>query len=129
MSEKAFRGRDDECDTAKSEDAYLFEQIKDPKQVTSSSGNQQSNNLDEIVAADARQDIELKQQVYQWVSAIVTLQIIASNIILFCYLAIASIGRLDFSPTVINWWISGTVVETLGLAFVIVRYLFRDRKS
>lgn len=102
-----------------------FNSVFDAKTVSASNDHQR--NLDDISVVDAAQDVGLKRQVYNWVSNLVIIQIIFSDLIFVGYLSGVSVGYFDFSADIFKWWIGGTVVETLGLALVIVKYLFRSK--
>lgn len=78
---------------------------------------------------DREQDIGLKRQSHQWVSSLVTFQLIAADILVFFYLSLASAKAVDFDSNVLKWWITGTVVETLGMGYIVVKYLFRREDS
>lgn len=103
----------------------VFDRVIDAKSVSASSDRQR--NLDDISVVDAAQDVGLKRQVYNWVSNLVIIQILFSDLIFVGYLSGVSVGFFDFSADIFKWWIGGSVVETLGLALVIVKYLFRSK--
>ena len=85
-------------------------------------------NLD-YVAEDAKQDIELKRKAYKWVSITVSVQLVASNVVILAYLGMDGFDLVEIDPEVLKWWIAGSVVEVVGLAAVVVRYLFGGRKN
>lgn len=102
-----------------------FDKVIDARSVSAS--NDRQRNLDNISVVDAAQDVGLKRQVYNWVSNLVIIQILLSDLIFVGYLSGVSVGYFDFDADIFKWWIGGTVVETLGLALVIVKYLFRSK--
>lgn len=73
---------------------------------------------------DREQDINLRRQSHQWVSTLVAFQLIASDALLFFYICLAAAGAFPFDAAVLKWWISGTVVQTIGMGYIVVRYLF-----
>jgi hypothetical protein len=57
---------------------------------------------------------------------VVVAQIVSANILIFLHMA-WGFGA-GVSATVIVAWISGTVVESIGLMAIVTRYLFPENK-
>ncbi len=74
--------------------------------------------IDDAISA---QDIELKGKYARWVPYLLIGQLVAANTLMFLY---AGLGRdWDVPPEVIITWLSASVVEVVGIALVVTRYL------
>jgi hypothetical protein len=74
---------------------------------------------------DLRQDVELKRRYAKWLLILVAVQLVVADIVFVLY---ASVGKgWDLSSGVIEVWLAATLVELIGVALVITRYLFPRR--
>lgn len=87
------------------------------------SDNEFSKALDQARVTRATQDNTHRQWFVKWVIGIVTGSLLAGVGIMGCY--VTSEWR-EVSPSVLVAWFSASVVQTIGLAYVIARYLFPE---
>jgi hypothetical protein len=74
------------------------------------------------------QDIKLKKRYATWLLWLITIQLILADTVFVAYAWAGEHWHLDAS--VIQVWLVATLVELIGVALVITRYLFprRDRQ-
>jgi hypothetical protein len=82
-----------------------------------------------LEGADHRQDIELKKSYAKWLLRLVAAQLVIADAVFIAYAWAGA--HWDLHTSVIQAWLGSTMVELIGVALVITRYLFprRDRKS
>jgi hypothetical protein len=81
----------------------------------------------QLEAADRRQDIELKKDYASWLKWLLTGQMIVANVVVVAY---AHFGvDWQIPAPVISSWLAATVIEVLGVVYVVTRYLFPNRDS
>ena len=78
-----------------------------------------------IHGLDLRQDITLKRQYAKWLLILVAAQLFVADLVFVVY---AWVGEgWDLSGGVIEIWLAATLVELIGVALVVTRYLFPRR--
>lgn len=80
-----------------------------------------------LVGVDHWQDIQLKKTYARWLLWLVAFQLLVTDAVFIAY---AWAGKSwDLDTAVIQVWLGSTLVELIGVALVITRYLFprRDR--
>lgn len=80
-----------------------------------------------LVGIDHWQDIQLKKTYAKWLLILVAAQLIVADAVFVTY---AWAGRhWHLEASVIQIWLGATLIELIGVALVITRYLFprRDR--
>ena len=83
------------------------------------------DGLDALSKRDKEQDLRLKGIYGIWVLVIVSVQVLVVNVLMFLY---AGLGRhWDVTGTVLQVWLSATVVELIGVLAIVARYLFPRR--
>lgn len=82
-----------------------------------------------LVGIDHFQDIKLKKKYANWLLWLITAQLVVADAVFVAYSWEGKHWRLEAS--VIQVWLVATLVELIGVALVITRYLFprRDRPS
>lgn len=81
--------------------------------------------MDDIEVRDKQQDVELKGS-YGWgLLALMFMQVLMANVVFLLYAALGQ--KWDVPPSVVQAWLAATVVEVIGIATVVVRYLFPSR--
>jgi len=82
-----------------------------------------------LVGIDHFQDIKLKKKYANWLLWLITIQLIVADAVFIVYAWEGEHWQLD--PAVIQVWLITTLVELIGVALVITRYLFprRDRNA
>ena len=80
-----------------------------------------------LVGVDHWQDIQLKKTYAKWLLRLVAAQLVIADAVFVAYAWAGKQWELDAS--VIQVWLGSTLVELIGVALVITRYLFprRDR--
>jgi hypothetical protein len=80
-----------------------------------------------LVGIDHWQDIQLKKTYAKWLLILVAAQLVVADAVFVAYAWAGNDWRLETS--VIQIWLGATLVELIGVALVITRYLFprRDR--
>lgn len=75
------------------------------------------------------QDIKLKKKYANWLLWLITIQLVAADAVFVVYAWVGEDWHLDAG--VIQVWLVATLVELIGVALVITRYLFprRDRQA
>jgi hypothetical protein len=82
-----------------------------------------------LVGIDHFQDIKLKKKYANWLLWLITIQLVIADAVFVIY---AEKGKhWELEPSVIQIWLIATLVELIGVALVITRYLFprRDRHT
>jgi hypothetical protein len=80
-----------------------------------------------LVGVDHWQDIQLKKTYAKWLLILVAFQLLVTDT---AFIAYAWVGMgWELEASVIQVWLGSTLVELIGVALVITRYLFprRDR--
>jgi hypothetical protein len=80
-----------------------------------------------LLGIDHWQDIQLKKTYAKWLLRLVAAQLVIADAVFVAY---AWAGKdWNVEPAVIQFWLGATLVELIGVALVITRYLFprRDR--
>jgi hypothetical protein len=82
-----------------------------------------------LVGIDHFQDIKLKKKYANWLLWLITIQLFVADAVFVTYAWEGEHWRLD--AAVIQVWLITTLVELIGVALVITRYLFprRDRQT
>jgi hypothetical protein len=82
-----------------------------------------------LVGIDHFQDIKLKKKYANWLLWLITIQLVVADAVFVVYAWEGKHWQLD--PSVIQVWLIATLVELIGVALVITRYLFprRDRQA
>ena len=82
-----------------------------------------------LVGVDHWQDIQLKKTYAKWLLRLVAAQLLIADVVFIAYAWAGNNWDLDAS--VIQVWLGSTLVELIGVALVITRYLFprRDRNG
>jgi hypothetical protein len=82
-----------------------------------------------LVGIDHFQDIKLKKKYANWLLWLITIQLVVADTVFVVYAAKGK--HWDLEPSVIQIWLIATLVELIGVALVITRYLFprRDRQT
>jgi hypothetical protein len=82
-----------------------------------------------LEGADHKQDIELKKTYAKWLLRLVAAQLVVADAVFIAYAWAGVSWRLDTS--VVQAWLAATMLELIGVALVITRYLFprRDRRT
>jgi hypothetical protein len=82
-----------------------------------------------LVGIDHFQDIQLKKKYANWLLWLITIQLVIADAVFVVYAWEGMHWRLE--PAVIQVWLIATLVELIGVALVITRYLFprRDRQT
>jgi hypothetical protein len=82
-----------------------------------------------LVGIDHFQDIKLKKKYANWLLWLITIQLVVADAVFIVYASEGMQWKLDAS--VIQVWLIATLVELIGVALVITRYLFprRDREA
>jgi hypothetical protein len=82
-----------------------------------------------LVGIDHFQDIKLKKKYANWLLWLITIQLVVADAVFVVYAWEGEHWQLD--PAVIQVWLITTLVELIGVALVITRYLFprRDRQT
>jgi hypothetical protein len=78
-----------------------------------------------LVGVDHWQDIQLKKTYARWLLRLVALQLLITDAVFIAYAWAGRQWELDTS--VIQVWLASTLVELIGVALVITRYLFPRR--
>jgi hypothetical protein len=80
-----------------------------------------------LVGIDHWQDIQLKKTYARWLLELVAAQLFVADVVFVVYAWAGEHWRLDAG--VVQVWLVATLVELIGVALVITRYLFprRDR--
>lgn len=79
----------------------------------------------DLVLADRKQDTRLKGSYAKVVLGLMLIHVIFTNIVFCIY---AKIGHnWEVPESVMHSWLASTVVQLIGLALVVVRYLFPRR--
>jgi membrane protein YdbS with pleckstrin-like domain len=91
-------------------------------------GLQPLSSSADLTLADQKLDLSLKR-VWAWTLLVALLVLLGSTEALFWFYLIENGWNVDAST--INVWLGATVVQVVGLATIIVRYLFprRDRRG
>ena len=84
------------------------------------------NDLKREKVRKAKQQNELRERFFRWTSILAS-AIIAGNFVLMAYYAHALGGKVP--DNVMIYWISSTVVQILGIVYIIARYLFPRPKT
>jgi hypothetical protein len=80
-----------------------------------------------LVGIDHWQDITLKKTYAKWLLWLVNAQLLVTDLVFVAY---AWVGRRwELETGVIQIWLIGTLVELIGVALVITRYLFPRRDN
>ncbi|WP_404474212.1 hypothetical protein [Microbacterium aerolatum] len=87
---------------------------------------QSSLTVDEIVLDGARFDHALKKTFGRVILWLVIVQVALSNVMILCHFFFGM--GADVENTVLIAWITGTVVESVGLMAVVTKYLFSSDK-
>lgn len=99
---------------------------KIPKKDTTDSSKQtittakKVNSLDEARADGVRKDNQIKEKYANYIIWILIVQLSVMNLIFIS----AGLNWLKFEASSLNFFMSGTLAEVFGLAFIITRYLF-----
>jgi hypothetical protein len=82
-----------------------------------------------LVGIDHFQDIKLKKKYATWLLWLITIQLVVADTVFIVYAETGKHWQLEAS--VIQVWLIATLVELIGVALVITRYLFprRDRQT
>lgn len=82
-----------------------------------------------LIGIDHWQDIQLKKSYAKWLLRLVAAQLFVADAVFVAYAWAGEQWHLD--PNVMQFWLSATLVELIGVAVVVTRYLFprRDRSS
>ncbi len=82
-----------------------------------------------LEGADHKQDIELKKTYAKWLLILVAAQLVVADGVFVAYAWAGVAWNLD--TAVIQAWLGATMIELVGVALVVTRYLFprRDRKA
>jgi hypothetical protein len=82
-----------------------------------------------LVGIDHFQDIKLKKKYANWLLWLITVQLLVADAVFVIYADKGMGWHLE--PSVIQVWLVATLVELIGVALVITRYLFprRDRQA
>ncbi len=82
-----------------------------------------------LVGIDHFQDIKLKKKYANWLLWLISIQLVVADIVFVVYAGVGERWHLD--AAVIQVWLVTTLVELIGVALVITRYLFprRDRQA
>jgi len=82
-----------------------------------------------LVGIDHFQDIKLKKKYANWLLWLITIQLVVADTVFVVYAGKGKDWQLE--PSVIQIWLIATLVELIGVALVITRYLFprRDRHA
>jgi len=82
-----------------------------------------------LVGIDHFQDIKLKKKYANWLLWLITIQLVVADAVFVVYGWEGKHWQLE--PSVIQVWLIATLVELIGVALVITRYLFprRDRQT
>jgi hypothetical protein len=82
-----------------------------------------------LVGIDHFQDIKLKKKYANWLLWLITIQLVVADAVFVVYAREGKNWQLE--PSVIQVWLIATLVELIGVALVITRYLFprRDRQT
>lgn len=83
--------------------------------------------VDEIIIESKRFDHTLKKTFGRVILGLVIVQVAISNVIILAHF-FGGVGD-SVEPTVLVAWISGTVVESIGLMTVVTKYLFNSDSS
>jgi hypothetical protein len=82
-------------------------------------------SLDGLAARDRSQDIGLKL-LYGW--GLLVIMVIQIGLADWVFIRYAQRGvDWNISPTVMEFWLSATVVETIGIVLIVTKYLFPSR--
>lgn len=92
---------------------------------TAEEGESHRDKMNDAELKKARQQNKLRKRFFKWAGLTVVLSLLG-NFILFAAFMKANGGKI--SDPVMIAWISATVVEVLGIAYIIANYLF-DGKS
>lgn len=74
---------------------------------------------------DTRQNIELKKTYAKWMLIGMGAQLLVANVIFVAY-AWVGVGW-EVRPSVMHSWLGATVIQLVGVVYVITRYLFPNR--
>jgi hypothetical protein len=82
-----------------------------------------------LEGADHKQDIELKRTYAKWLLILVAGQLVLADGVFIAYAWAGVDWHLE--TAVVQAWLGATMIELVGVALVITRYLFprRDRKA
>jgi hypothetical protein len=82
-----------------------------------------------LVGIDHFQDIKLKKKYANWLLWLITIQLVVADAVFITYAWEGKHWQLEAG--VIQVWLVATLVELIGVALVITRYLFprRDRQA
>ncbi|MGN6215575.1 MAG: hypothetical protein ACTHN7_01245 [Solirubrobacterales bacterium] len=82
-----------------------------------------------LVGIDHFQDIKLKKKYANWLLWLITIQLVVADAVFVAYAWAGEHWHLEAG--VIQIWLVATLVELIGVALVITRYLFprRDRQT
>lgn len=81
----------------------------------------------DIQRADKRLDLQLKRQVAYFALVAVAGELLAANTVFILY---AWLGRQwDVPTSAIQVWLAATVVQVIGILYVIARYLFSNKNG
>lgn len=86
-------------------------------------GHTPANRLKHAQAAKAEQSNTLREKFFRW-AMIGTGILLGVNVVLFFLYMLSEWGHI--SEAVMVAWISATVVEVLGIVYIIAKYLFED---
>lgn len=78
-----------------------------------------------LEGADHKQDIELKKTYAKWLLILVAAQLAVADAVFVAY-AWAGVNW-DLETAVVQAWLGATMIELVGVALVITRYLFPRR--
>jgi hypothetical protein len=85
------------------------------------------DRLDETRAEDYAQDVRLKGKYAGWFLWVMLAQLGIADLGFFLY---AWMGvAWNVTPRVIEFWLSATVIEIVGIVLVVTRYLFPRRAA
>ena len=101
------------------------------RQALTSGGARRINKLpptrDELERAHLQKDLELKERYGNRLLRLVTVQLIVADVVFVLYFIIGV--HWDLPEGVIYVWLVTTLVELVGVATVVTRYLFPRRDS
>jgi len=81
--------------------------------------------LEQITWRDRKLDIKLKKRVEKWARWATSGVLISSCLVMAAYIY-SEWGHID--STVVLGWLSATVVETIGIMYLITKYLFSNHE-
>lgn len=103
--------------------AALQESLAGQKRKPVGRGQTPANRLKHAQATKAEQSNALREKFFRW-AMIGTGILLGVNVLLFFLYMVSMWGQI--SEAVMVAWISATVVEVLGIVYIIAKYLFED---